>query len=95
MKDYYKEGIKEEYKDYYIDDLGYIRKTYKVPFLAATIISAVVTLIIAIVLINKISLYTNQLQIFVVNSFNCPYSILFRKNYISFKQSFFNKITKI
>ena len=53
MKDYYKEGIKEEYKDYYIDDLGYIRKTYKVPFLAATIISAVVTLIVAIVLINK------------------------------------------
>ncbi len=52
-KSYYEEGIASEYKDYYVDDMGYLKKQYSVPWLAAFIISTLVTIIILVVMVKK------------------------------------------
>lgn len=53
MKTYYNLGIKEKYKNYYIDENGYIQKSYTLPLLPATVISIIVTIIVAVILIKK------------------------------------------
>lgn len=50
---YYNEGTSEELKDYYVDDMGYLNKAYKVPWLAATIIASIATLFVLIIMCSK------------------------------------------
>lgn len=53
MTDYYKSGIPDELKNYYIDDIGYIQKKYNPPIFLAFIISLIITIIIMSILIKK------------------------------------------
>lgn len=52
-KDFYNEGIPSDYDDYYVDDNGYIKKAYTVPFVGVTIFSGVITVIVIVILIKK------------------------------------------
>lgn len=52
-KDFYNEGIPSDYDDYYIDDNGYMRKNYSVPFVGVTIVSGVITVIVIVILVKK------------------------------------------
>ena len=42
MTDYYKSGIPDELKNYYIDDIGYIQEKYNPPIFLAFIISLII-----------------------------------------------------
>lgn len=53
MTDYYKSGIPDELKNYYIDDIGYIQEKYNPPIFLAFIISLIITIIIISILIKK------------------------------------------
>lgn len=50
---YYDSGIDEEYKNYYVDDMGYLKKRYVPPILWGLIISTFVTIIVLAVMISK------------------------------------------
>lgn len=50
---YYDSGIPNELKDYYIDDMGYIKKGYKLPLLTAFITATIVTLITILLMVKK------------------------------------------
>lgn len=52
-KGFYTEGIPSDYDDYYIDDNGYMRKNYSVPFVGVTIVSGVITVIVIVILVKK------------------------------------------
>lgn len=52
-KAFYDEGIPSEYDDYYIDDQGYLKKNYSIPFAGISIFSGIVTTIIIVILIKK------------------------------------------
>lgn len=52
-KNYYKQGIPSEYKDYYIDSMGYLKKKYNIPWLIAFIVSTFVTIITLTIMVNK------------------------------------------
>ncbi len=52
-KNYYEQGIPSEYKNYYIDDMGYLKKKYNVPWLIALIASTFVTIITLTIMVNK------------------------------------------
>ena len=52
-KDFYTGGIPSDYDDYYIDDNGYMRKNYSVPFVGVTIVSGVITVIVIVILVKK------------------------------------------
>lgn len=51
--DYYNEGIASKYKNAYIDENGFIRYNYSVPYLLCLGIAAVLTLITMSILVNK------------------------------------------
>ncbi len=53
MTDYYKSGIPDDMKNYYIDDMGYIEEKYNPPIFLAFIISLIITIIIMSILIKK------------------------------------------
>ncbi|MDD6224177.1 MAG: TPM domain-containing protein [bacterium] len=53
MLEYYQQGIVSKYKDYYVDEDGYLQKRYVPPFFIAGIFSLVITTIIMFVLIKK------------------------------------------
>lgn len=53
MTTYYSEGIDSDYKDYYVDEDGFLHKKYTPPIFVAVIISSIVTTIVMIILINK------------------------------------------
>lgn len=50
---YYDEGIPSELKDYYIDDMGYLKKKYRAPWLVAIIVSSLTTIIVLSIMYNK------------------------------------------
>lgn len=50
---YYDEGIPSELKDYYIDDMGYLKKKYRAPWLVAIIVSSITTIIVLSIMYNK------------------------------------------
>ena len=50
---YYDSGIPNELKDYYIDDMGYIKKGYKLPLLTAFITATIVTIITISLMVKK------------------------------------------
>lgn len=50
---YYINGIPSTMKNYYVDDMGYLREKFIVPWAAAIIISGLVTTIIIFVMYNK------------------------------------------
>lgn len=51
--EYYNDGIASKYKNAYIDENGFIRYNYSVPYLLSLGIAAVVTLITMLILVNK------------------------------------------
>lgn len=51
FENYYKDGIAK--KNYYVDDMGYLKKKYVPPILIATLISGVITFIVVIILVKK------------------------------------------
>lgn len=50
---YYNKGIPKELKDYYIDDMGYIKKGYKLPLLTTFIVATIVTIIVLLIMVKK------------------------------------------
>lgn len=50
---YYDEGKPSELKDYYIDDMGYLKKKYRAPWLVAIIVSSLTTIIVLSIMYNK------------------------------------------
>lgn len=50
---YYDSGIPNELKDYYIDDMGYIKKGYKLPLSTAFITATIVTIITISLMVKK------------------------------------------
>lgn len=50
---YYNLGIPNKYSSYYIDDMGYIRKNYTIPYIPAILFSFIVTLIVVLILIKR------------------------------------------
>lgn len=53
MKKYYKIGIPSEMKSYTVDDMGYLQKLYRIPWLISLLISGIITGIIMAILISK------------------------------------------
>lgn len=53
LTDFYYQGVPNAYKHYYIDDMGYMVKGYKIPFFLAFLISMIVTIVIMSILISK------------------------------------------
>ena len=53
MYNYYDSGIAPEYSDYYIDDMGYLKKKYIPPIILMIAIPSIVTLIIVGSLVKK------------------------------------------
>lgn len=51
--EYYDQGIPNENKNSYIDDMGNIRKRYSAPYLLALIIATIVTIIVISILLAK------------------------------------------
>ena len=51
--EYYEQGIPNENKNSYIDDMGNIRKRYSAPYLLALIIATIVTIIVISILLAK------------------------------------------
>ncbi len=51
--DFYTKGIPSYYSNYYVDNMGYLKKNYTIPWLLALIISSVITCIIMIILTSK------------------------------------------
>ena len=51
--EFYNEGIPSNYGNYYVDDMGYLKQRYTIPWLLALIISSVITCIIMIILTSK------------------------------------------
>jgi len=49
----YNDGIPSNYKNYYVNDMGYLTKRYTIPWFLAFIVAGVVTSIIMIILISK------------------------------------------
>lgn len=49
---YYKRGIASEYKNSYIDENGYIRYNYGIPYFACFVISGGVTLVVMLILVR-------------------------------------------
>lgn len=52
-KKYYDYGIPYDYRNYYVDEMGYLKEKYTIPFLGAFIFSSIMTLIIMLVMIHK------------------------------------------
>lgn len=50
---YYDSGIPSEMKSYSVDDMGYLVKHYRIPFLPCLLISSIITFIIIFILIKK------------------------------------------
>ncbi len=50
---FYNDGIPSNYKNYYVNDMGYLTKRYTIPWFLAFIISGIVTCVIMIILISK------------------------------------------
>ncbi len=50
---YYDEGIPSEMKNYYVDDMGYLKKHYVPPIVMGILGSGIITTIILIILVNK------------------------------------------
>lgn len=50
---YVNEGIASNYKNAYIDDMGYIKYNYRAPIFLAIILSSIITLIVVLVLVSK------------------------------------------
>jgi len=53
LSNYYDNGIPSTMKNYKIDDMGFLKKTYHPPIFLATLISLVTSLIIILILIKK------------------------------------------
>ena len=53
MENYYLDGIDSDYKDYYVDEDGFLQKKYIPPIIPAFFISVVVTTIIMFILVKK------------------------------------------
>lgn len=50
---YYNSGYAYQYRNSYVDEDGYIHKTYHVPVVACTIVSIIITLITMLILVKK------------------------------------------
>jgi len=50
---YYEKGLSKEASKYYVDDMGYLHKKYKAPWLLAFILSLIITSIVTFLLIAK------------------------------------------
>lgn len=50
---YYDKGIAHEYKNAYIDELGFIKYNYVVPVIPCLLISLLITLIVMVILVKK------------------------------------------
>ncbi len=50
---FYNEGIPNFYQNYYVDDMGYLKKRYTIPWFIALIVSSIFTCIVMIILISK------------------------------------------
>ena len=53
MSSYYESGIPNEMKNYYVDDMGYLKKNYVIPWILIIPLSAIITLIIMLIMIKK------------------------------------------
>lgn len=53
LTSFYNRGIPSSHKNYYIDDMGYMKKKYSFPFLIAFFVSIVVTTIVMSILVSK------------------------------------------
>lgn len=53
MTKYYTSGIPSELDDYYIDEDGFLKQKYTFPFMWILVVSIIVTVIVALILVNK------------------------------------------
>lgn len=59
---YYDQGIPSSLENYIVDKNGYLKKTYQIPWLAATITASIITITVTIILINKNKMVKRKLD---------------------------------